>query len=98
MNRILGDTVAFTRARSDYKTQPIISTTISELDKITHDVDVLDDFTSLKQLIVDVVNQDSSDYVETNIVLGNNPQPWDVFIQHLNYLDSKTRLMPSLIK
>ncbi|ELC6413590.1 ATP-binding protein [Enterobacter hormaechei] len=69
----------YSRARSDYKTQPIISTTISELDKITHDVDVLDDFTSLKQLIVDVVNQDSSDYVETNIVLGNNPQPWDVF-------------------
>lgn len=69
----------FSRARSDYKTQKITTTTTSTLDIEKYDTDTTDDFTSLKQLIVDVVNQDNSDYMETNRVLGSKPKSWDDF-------------------
>ncbi|EUM11632.1 AAA family ATPase [Enterobacter ludwigii] len=71
----------YSRARADYKTQKITSTTISELDKSKHDIDTVEDFTSLKQLIIDIVNQDNSAYVEENKTLGNTPKPWDVFFK-----------------
>ncbi len=71
----------YSRARSDYKTQKITSTTVSTLDKEKYDADVKDDFTSLKQLIVDVVNQDNAAYTETNKSLGSNPKTWDEFYQ-----------------
>ncbi|QXO67031.1 AAA family ATPase [Morganella morganii] len=69
----------YSRARSDYKTDRITSTTTSELDKDKHDIDVKDDFTSLKQLIIDVVNQDHSAYAEENKSLGDKPKSWDEF-------------------
>lgn len=71
----------YSRARSDYKTQKITSTTVSTLDKEKHDADIKDDFTSLKQLIVDVVNQDNAAYTEGNKSLGSNPKTWDEFYQ-----------------
>ncbi|WP_426762599.1 AAA family ATPase [Hafnia paralvei] len=74
----------YSRARSDYKTQKITSTTVSALDKEKYDSDVKDDFTSLKQLIVDVVNQDNAAYTEENKTRGSNPKSWDEF-----YLTSK---------
>jgi predicted ATP-binding protein involved in virulence len=69
----------FSRARSDYKTNKITATSTSALDTKKHDIDTTDDFTSLKQLIVDVVNQDNSDYTENNKVLGSNPKTWADF-------------------
>lgn len=69
----------YSKARSDYKTHKITSTTISELDKDKYDIDTTEDFTSLKQLIVDVVNQDNASYTEANRFLGNNPKSWDDF-------------------
>ncbi len=66
----------FSKARSDYKTKKITTTTISTLDQEKYDTDTNDDFTSLKQLVVDVVNQDNSDYMETNRALGSNPKSW----------------------
>ncbi|HHQ4306176.1 TPA: AAA family ATPase, partial [Serratia fonticola] len=69
----------YSKARSDYKTHKITSTTISELDKDKYDIDTTEDFTSLKQLIVDVVNQDNASYTEVNRFLGNNPKSWDDF-------------------
>ncbi|MEK9538021.1 ATP-binding protein [Pantoea agglomerans] len=69
----------YSKARSDYKTQKITSTTTIELDKTKHDVDLTEDFTSLKQLIVDVVNQDNAKYSEINRTRGSNPQSWDDF-------------------
>ncbi|WP_313105199.1 AAA family ATPase [Pseudescherichia vulneris] len=69
----------YSRARSDYKTQKITSTTISELDKNKYDIDSTEDFTPLKQLIVDVVNQDNANYSELNRGLGNNPKSWSEF-------------------
>lgn len=69
----------FSRARSNYKTQKITATTTTSLDLEKYDTDTNDDFTSLKQLIVDVVNQDNSDYMETNKALGSNPKSWEEF-------------------
>ena len=69
----------FSRARSDYKTKKITTTTTSTLDVEKYDTDTNDDFTSLKQLIVDVVNQDNSDYTEQNKALGTNPKSWNEF-------------------
>lgn len=66
----------FSKARSDYKTKKITSTSISALDTDKYDTDIDDDFTSLKQLIVDVVNQDNADYMEINKLLGASPKSW----------------------
>lgn len=67
----------FSKARADYKTNQIKSTTTKQLDVDKYDNDNEDDFTSLKQLIVDIQNQDNSDYAELNMSLGNNPKSWD---------------------
>ena len=75
----------FSKARADYKTQKITSTTTKTLDIEKYDNDKEDDFTSLKQLIVDVQNQDASDYAELNESLGDSPKSWEDF-----YLTSKT--------
>lgn len=69
----------FSKARADYKTQQIKSTTTKALDIDKYDVDNEDDFTSLKQLIVDVENRDNADYVEKNKTLGAAPQSWEDF-------------------
>lgn len=75
----------FSKARADYKTQPITSTTTKQLDLDKYDVDQQDDFTSLKQLLVDIQNQDNSDYMKLNEGLGLNPKPVSEF-----YPTSKT--------
>lgn len=75
----------YSKARADYKTVQIKSTTTKSIDTDKYDTDKEDDFTNLKQLIVDVVNQDNSDYTEGNKALGLNPRSWPDF-----YLTSKT--------
>lgn len=67
------------KARADYKTQQITSTTTKDLDIDKYDNDSNDDFTSLKQLIVDIQNQDNSTYSELNQGLGTAPKPWPEF-------------------
>ncbi len=74
----------YSRARSDYKTEKITTVSTSSLDTKKYDFDANDDFTSLKQLIVDVSNRDNADYVELNKCLGINPKSWDEF-----YVSSK---------
>ena len=69
----------FSKARADYQTRKITATTTSALDVEKYDTDTNDDFTSLKQLVVDVVNQDNSDYMETNKALGAAPKSWPDF-------------------
>ena len=64
----------FSKARADYKTQQITSTTTKQLDIEKYDIDQQDDFTSLKQLLVDIKNQDESDYMKLNETLGANPK------------------------
>lgn len=74
----------FSKARADFKTDKISHTTTKELDTEKHDVDESDNFTSLKQLIVDIENQDNSEYSTINRSLGATPQSWDDF-----YITSK---------
>lgn len=74
----------FSKARADYKTNEIKYSTSKELDIDKYDNDKEDDFTALKQLIVDVQNQDNSDYAELNQGLGSSPKSWDQY-----YPDSK---------
>lgn len=56
----------FSRPRADYKTNKIESVKTNELDKNKYDSDKDDNFTSLKQLIVDVQNQDNEQYRDIN--------------------------------
>lgn len=74
----------FAKARADYKTTKINSTTTKKLDTEKFNTDQEEDFTSLKQLIVDIQSQDNSDYTEANKLLGSNPKSWDDF-----YISSK---------
>lgn len=60
----------YAKARADYSSKEIIGTKASELDKSGYDADSSDDFTSLKQLIVDVDTQDNRDLKE---VVKNPP-------------------------
>lgn len=51
---------AYSKARSGFNTKPVKSTTTQQLDVDSYDNDDSDDFTSIKQLIVDVKAQDNS--------------------------------------
>ena len=57
---------AISKARADYKTDKIKHTSTSELDKSKYSDDNDDNFTSLKQLFVDIVAQDEHDYTVIN--------------------------------
>ena len=59
---------AFSKARSDFKTNKIGNVSTTKLDAEIHDADKEDDYTSLKQLIVDIDNQDNSEYTQRNKV------------------------------
>lgn len=69
----------FSKARADFKTEKISHTTTKELDTDKYDIDESDNFTQLKQLIVDIENQDNSEYSNLNRNLGPNPKTWDDF-------------------
>ena len=56
----------FSRPRADYKNSKIESVKTNELDNNKYDSDNDDNFTSLKQLIVDVQNQDNEQYRDMN--------------------------------
>lgn len=56
----------FSKARSDFKTEKITSTTTKELDSEKYEKDNEDNFTFLKQLLVDIQNQDNNDYSKIN--------------------------------
>lgn len=67
LNKIKEDTLdirhygcAYSKARSGFKTKPVKSTTTQQLDADSYDNDDTDDFTGIKQLIVDVKAQDNS--------------------------------------
>jgi predicted ATP-binding protein involved in virulence len=72
----------FSKARADYKTQKITSTTTKNLDVDKYDTDSEDDFTALKQLIVDIQNRDNSEYAGLNKGLASvdsAPMSWTDF-------------------
>lgn len=53
---------AYSKARSGFETKRVTSTTTQQLDGESHENDENQDFTSIKQLIVDVQTQDSSEW------------------------------------
>ena len=69
----------FSKARADYKTEKISSTTTKQLDSDKYDSDSEDDFTSLKQLLVDIHNQDNASYAEMNQQSTGNAISWATF-------------------
>lgn len=65
----------YSRARSGFSTEPIKSSTTQQLDDSKHIDDRDDDYTSIKQLLVDIEAQDSSDFFELGRKQGNVSYP-----------------------
>ena len=64
---------AYSKARSGFNANKITSTGLSKLDATTHETDNNNDFTSIKQLMVDINTQDNSDWrkeTERKLQLG----------------------------
>ena len=58
----------FSKARADFKTDRINTVSTKALDTDIHVDDKEDNYTSLKQLIVDIDNQDNAEYTQRNKV------------------------------
>lgn len=58
----------FSKARADFKTDKINGVSTKALDTEIHADDKEDNYTSLKQLIVDIDNQDNAEYTQRNKV------------------------------
>lgn len=64
---------SYTKARSGFSTAKVKSTTIQQLDSEKYESDSKDDFTSIKQLIVDVDGQDNSEWMKiTKLGIGTS--------------------------
>lgn len=55
---------AYSKARSGFNTKKVTSTTTQQLDQSKYDNDEKDDFTSIKQLLVDIDEQDNSAWMK----------------------------------
>lgn len=55
---------AYSKSRSGFNAQDIKTITTSELDKDKYEKDIRNDFTSLKQLLIDIVQQDNNQWSE----------------------------------
>ena len=72
----------FSKARADYRTEKIIGTTTKQLDIENKDIDTEDNFTSIKQLLVDIEGEDNAKFKEDSKKseeLGNTPIYWSDF-------------------
>lgn len=64
---------AYSKARSGFSTKKVVYTTTSQLDSNKYEMDLSDDYTSIKQLIVDIDAQDNSEWMElTKLGLYNS--------------------------
>lgn len=75
---------ATSKARAEYKTEKIKSVTVSGLDRSKIALDSTDNFTSLKQLLVDLSAQDDAVYAKENRRRSENGVPaqsYDEFAQ-----------------
>lgn len=72
----------FSKARADYRTNKITGTTTKQLDIENKDIDTEDNFTSIKQLLVDIEGEDNAKFKEDSKEreeLGNKPIYWSDF-------------------
>ena len=58
---------SYSKARSGFNTKKVTNTSTQQLDIDKYENDSTEDFTSIKQLLVDVDNQDNSDWMEISI-------------------------------
>ena len=72
----------FSKARADYRTEKIIGTTTKQLDIENKDIDTEDNFTSIKQLLVDIEGEDNAkfkEYSKEREELGKDAIHWSNF-------------------
>ena len=72
----------FSKARADYRTEKIKGTTTKQLDIENKDIDTEDNFTSIKQLLVDIEGEDTAKYKENSEEreeLGKDAIHWSNF-------------------
>jgi len=67
----------FSKARSGFRTNKVTSTTTLQLDSDQYDDDSKDDFTSIKQLLIDIDSQDNSEWMD--ITRNNTGESFDLF-------------------
>ena len=70
---------SYSKARSGFNTQKVRSTTTQQLDSEKYENDSNDDFTSIKQLIVDIDTQDNSEWMR--ITKAGMQTPFTTFKQ-----------------
>lgn len=70
---------SYSKARSGFATDKVTSVTTSQLDSNKYENDDNENFTSIKQLIVDIDTQDNSDWME--ISKSNTGKSLDEFLQ-----------------
>lgn len=68
---------AYSKARSGFQTNKITTTSIEQLDTQKYETDTKHDFTSIKQLLVDIVTQDNSDWAD--LCESGNPLDYATF-------------------
>lgn len=68
---------AYSKARSGFRTRKITSTTTSQLDSDRHEADTEDDFTRIKQMLVDVRVQDNENWA--TISSSGSPMTYQQF-------------------
>ena len=72
----------FSKARADYRTNKITGTTTKQLDIENKDIDTEDNFTSIKQLLVDIEGEDNAkfkEYSKEREELGKDAIHWSNF-------------------
>ncbi len=70
---------AYSKARSGFITKPVKSSTTLQIDNDKYEPDTGDDFTRIKQLLVDIYIQDSSEWMEKSKAGGVSDQKFSDF-------------------
>ena len=70
---------AYSKARSGFKTEPVTSVTTQQVDNEKYEPDEHEDFTRIKQLLIDIDGQDSSEWMKQCEEQGINDQKFDDF-------------------
>ena len=75
--------VVYSKARSGFKTNQVKSTTTMQLDDGKSNIDNDEDFTKIKQLIIDISSQDNSEYFSlAKTKKGKNEDDYESFIKN----------------
>lgn len=70
---------AYSKARSGFKTEPVSSVTTQQLDSERYELDEYENFTRVKQLLIDIDGQDSSNWMRQCEERGITDQKFEDF-------------------